>query len=261
MAQAQPSAGTRRDSFASVRTPKTAELVATQLRNRIIRGELSEGDALPPEGVLLAELGVSRPTLREAFRILESEALLTVRRGLHGGAFVHAPNGGVAARHVGLMLQFRDTSLIDVYEARRVLETAAVRMLATANSAEVLSVLEANLAETEAVRDDYSEFLRVQENFHLELMRLAGNKTMHLFAEMAYSIIDKQQEATFARSTPTPKALKAARASAKAHEEFVDLVRRKAFKEAEVVWDRHMCAAAGILKSLSEAETVLDLLG
>ncbi|EIV96383.1 transcriptional regulator, partial [Frankia sp. QA3] len=59
-----------------VRVPKTAELVAAHLRRQIVRGELHEGDALPPEAVLMEQFGVSRPTLREAFRVLESEALI-----------------------------------------------------------------------------------------------------------------------------------------------------------------------------------------
>src|SRR5947207_2228594 len=96
-----------------VRVPKTAELVAAQLRRQIVRGELKEGDALPPEAALMEQFGVSRPTLREAFRVLESESLISIRRGSRGGARVHTPNGEVAARHAGLLLQVRGTTLGD----------------------------------------------------------------------------------------------------------------------------------------------------
>ncbi|MEU1168737.1 GntR family transcriptional regulator, partial [Streptomyces sp. NPDC005921] len=54
-----------------VRVPKTAELVAGHLRRQIVRGELKPGDALPPESGLMEQFGISRPTLREAFRVLE----------------------------------------------------------------------------------------------------------------------------------------------------------------------------------------------
>ena len=114
------------DVAAPVKVPKTAELVATQLRNQIIRGELREGDALPPESTLMEQFGVSRPTLREAFRVLESEALISVRRGARGGARVHAPNGDVAARYAGLVLQFRGATLADVYEARKAIDPRPV---------------------------------------------------------------------------------------------------------------------------------------
>ena len=90
-----------------VRVPKMAELVAQQLRRQIIRGELPEGAALPSEAALMTQFGVSRPTLREAFRVLESEGLINVRRGAHGGARVQIPNGEAAARYAGLVLEFR----------------------------------------------------------------------------------------------------------------------------------------------------------
>ena len=100
-----------------VRVPKTAELVASQLRRRIVRGELAEGAALPPESTLMEQFGVSRPTLREAFRVLESESLISVRRGAHGGARVHVPNGDVAARYAALVLEHRGTTLADLFTA------------------------------------------------------------------------------------------------------------------------------------------------
>jgi DNA-binding FadR family transcriptional regulator len=84
-----------------------AELVAQQLRRQIIRGELPEGAALPSEAALMTRFGVSRPTLREAFRVLESEGLINVRRGAHGGARVQVPSGEAAARYAGLVLEFR----------------------------------------------------------------------------------------------------------------------------------------------------------
>ncbi|WP_368951986.1 SDR family NAD(P)-dependent oxidoreductase [Parafrankia soli] len=121
--------------------PKTAELVAAQLRRQIVRGELVEGDALPPEAVLMEQFGVSRPTLREAFRVLESEALISVRRGAHGGARVHTPDGQVAARYAGLVLEHRHTTLADVHTAHTLLEPAAVRLLATHHTDTTLTTL------------------------------------------------------------------------------------------------------------------------
>jgi DNA-binding FadR family transcriptional regulator len=88
----------------SFRVPKTAELVAQRLRRQIISGDLAEGDALPSETTLTETFGISRPTLREAFRVLEAEQLISVRRGARGGARVHAPSADVAARYAGFRL-------------------------------------------------------------------------------------------------------------------------------------------------------------
>ena len=86
---------------ARIRVPKTSELVADQIRRQIIRGDLNEGDSLPPEGTLLATLGISRPTLREAFRILEAESLISVVRGSRSGARVHRPSTELVSRYAG----------------------------------------------------------------------------------------------------------------------------------------------------------------
>lgn len=114
----------------SVRVPKTAELVAMHIRRQIVTGQLREGDALPPETALIVEFGISRPTLREAFRILESEGLITVRRGARGGARVQEPSSDVAAGYAGLVLQHRNTTVADVLQARVVVEPPTARMLA-----------------------------------------------------------------------------------------------------------------------------------
>ena len=79
--------------------PKMAELIGDVLRRQIVHGDLKEGDALPSEAVLMEQFGVSRPTLREAFRVLESESLITIRRGAHGGARVKSPDQKIAARY------------------------------------------------------------------------------------------------------------------------------------------------------------------
>ena len=84
---------------------RTAEIVADELRRQIIDGELSDGDLLPRQEVLVSQFSVSLVSLREALRILETEGLVSVRRGNRGGAVVHAPAKASAAYMLGLMLQ------------------------------------------------------------------------------------------------------------------------------------------------------------
>jgi DNA-binding FadR family transcriptional regulator len=72
-----------------VRAPKTSELIAAQLRRQIVRAAVKPGEKLPPETQLMKQFGVSRPTVREAFRILETEGLIVVRPGSRGIVAVH----------------------------------------------------------------------------------------------------------------------------------------------------------------------------
>src|SRR5438309_4148057 len=95
-----------------IRPQRAAELVAADIRGRILSGELDEG--LPTEMVLLEEFSVSRPTLREALRILETEGLVRTRRGKQGGAVVSRPTVDTAAYHLGLVLQSGSVDLRDI---------------------------------------------------------------------------------------------------------------------------------------------------
>src|SRR3546814_12149929 len=67
---------------------------------------------------LIAEFEVSRPTIREAVRILESEGLVTVARGARGGARVSSPNYEMVARAAGITLQSQGVTIRS--EERRV---------------------------------------------------------------------------------------------------------------------------------------------
>ena len=107
------------------------EQIADELRRLIVAGELDEGDSLGHEPDLIERFGVSRPSLREALRILEAEGLITVVRGVLGGVVVHRPDQRQTARTAALVLQARNVSLADVFDARTIIEPAAVRLVAS----------------------------------------------------------------------------------------------------------------------------------
>ena len=117
-------------------------LVADHLRAAIVEGEIQEGDTLPSEAVLMQQFDVSRPTLREALRVLESEGLLTVMRGSVGGFRVHTPTPEVAAQFAGRVLKHRRASVEDILEARSILEPQCARSLAQRRAASDLERLQ-----------------------------------------------------------------------------------------------------------------------
>ena len=104
--------------------------IADELRALIVSGKLSEGESIGREPDLVERFGVSRPSLREALRILEAEGLITVVRGVYGGVIVHEPSQRMTARTASLVLRARNVSLADVFEARALVEPLAARMIA-----------------------------------------------------------------------------------------------------------------------------------
>jgi DNA-binding FadR family transcriptional regulator len=248
------------DVGSQVRVPKTAELVAAQLRRQIVRGELEEGDALPPESALMERFGVSRPTLREAFRVLESEALISVRRGARGGARVHSPDGDVAARYGGLVLQFRGTTLADVYAARRAIELAAVSTLANGMSKNHLTPLQRNLEAMDGVLDDPVATIRLQEEFHGLLVEAAGNQTLAIFEQMIHHILDLHGQAYIATWSGRPEEQRESRAGARTHHRLLELLRDGDAVGAADLWARHIDEGSEPVIRGVDAKTVLELL-
>ena len=114
-----------------IRIPKAAELVADTLRRRIIKGEYSPDELLPPEGALMASFNVARTTIRDAFRVLESEGLVVVRRGANGGGRVRVPSVSMVSDNASVLLQSRGATLEDVHRGRLMVEVPVAGMLAS----------------------------------------------------------------------------------------------------------------------------------
>jgi GntR family transcriptional regulator, transcriptional repressor for pyruvate dehydrogenase complex len=97
----------------SFRPPKTAELIAEAVRADIRNGVLRAGSRLPGEAVLMETYSVSRPTLREALRMLEHDEVIEIRRGAHGGAAVRSPSGRPLARAIGDLVALTSAGVVD----------------------------------------------------------------------------------------------------------------------------------------------------
>ena len=188
-----------------VHPPKTAALIAAKIRRQIVRRELVPGMTLPTEPDLLAELGVSRPTLREAFRILETESLISVRRGVGGGAVVLTPDVSVSARHMGLLLQIEGATIADVYEARAALEPICAGMMAARNDLDDLRRLNqcidrvaALLAESPDNVPDAHAWSQTTYEFHELVLKGSGNKTLALQGGLLQEVVAMHYAATVA---------------------------------------------------------------
>jgi DNA-binding FadR family transcriptional regulator len=251
-----------------VRAPKTAELIATQLRGQIVRGELRAGDTLPPEVALMEQFGVSRPTLREAFRILETESLISVRRGSRGGAQVVEPALAVAARYVGLLLQVTGTTISDVYHARMVLEPAAAKLLATRRTPQDLADLTALIDQLEELIEGDQDFRDAMAwttptfQFHDLVLERAGNKTLAVQAGVLREVVAMHLSQAVGRTIDRPETTEAFRKTVRSYRKLVALLEAKDADGAERHWRTHMeVAGRRLLHDDFGSKTVVDLFG
>lgn len=248
----------------AVRVQKTGELIASYLRAQIVRGELKEGDGLPSEVELMEQFDVSRPTLREAFRILEAESLIAIRRGSRG-ARVLAPDIGVAARYVGLLLQVSGTTIADVYEARSVIEPPAAGRLARVATAEDVAALRTCVrgiasAIEAAPSLDAGRFAQLTQQFHDLLMQRAGNRTLAIQSAVLSDVVNTHLGLVGRFDEDPATARRAFARTIRSYDKVIDLVETGDPAGAETHWRKHMDEAGrSLLRDGLRGATVVDL--
>lgn len=203
-------------------------MVAEVLRKRIISGQIADGLFLPKLEDLLAEFGVGKPAMREALRILETEGLITVRRGNVGGALVHSPESVDAAYALSLVLESRSVPLLDVGTALMEVEPLCASLCARRpDRAEVVVPPLMDVHQHAlAAHSDPVELTRLARRFHELLVELCGNETMILVVGSLESLWSAHEQ-DWAEATPAPEAFagsKIGKASLGAHGRIIKLI-------------------------------------
>src|SRR4051794_36156814 len=162
--------------------PTAADAVADELRHRILTRVVDDGEKLARLEDLAQEFGISRPTMRDALRILETEGLATVRRGRFGGAIVHRPQALDAAHSIGLVLQGQDVAVDDLTVAIRHLDPICAELCAgrADRAASLVPQLWQVHQETTEALGDARAFSILSTKFHELLLNGSGNATLTL---------------------------------------------------------------------------------
>ncbi|MBV7409317.1 FadR/GntR family transcriptional regulator [Maritimibacter sp. DP1N21-5] len=126
-----PPASTRSDGR-PVLDPKLSRpaQVAEAIKHYIVREKLQPGDRLPSEPELIERFGMAKGTIREALRLLDAQGLVKSRTGPGGGTFVHEVSPERATALLANYFYFKDLTISDIYQLRRVLEPELVASLA-----------------------------------------------------------------------------------------------------------------------------------
>lgn len=249
-------------SHRPVRPLKMSDQVAARIRRMIARGELADGDWLPTEAELIRQFGVSRPTLREAFRLLEGDSLVTIRRGPPGGARVTVPGPDAVAGLFGMVLMLSGTSIGDVWDARLTIEPAAIRRLAETASDVQRAILDRELDQVHAAAAlDPRSFHRAGVRFHVTLVELAGNRTLAALIGMLAEIIERELANAVAEMGPDSHEVRRANGRAlRGYEKVTELIRAGDGPGAEHAWREHMDTARRYLGVANGEGRILDVL-
>ena len=246
----------------SPKRPKAAEVVAAELRRQIVTGRLKPGDKLHPENVLTTEFEISRPTLREALRLLESESLITIVRGKHGGARVSSIDLSAASRQVGVFLQLEGTTLRDVWLARTLIEPPAAALLAARRDPLAFAALAANIEQARDAADKHEliRYADLSAEFSLLITRHCGSTTIHLLASLIYDIIRRQHEHVTERTSSKSSVDKLRQDSIASRVKALALMRKGTPAAVERFWRAHLEHMRDLVMAAYKGPMTIDVL-
>ncbi|SDG84972.1 FadR/GntR family transcriptional regulator [Microbacterium pygmaeum] len=166
-----------------VLAPKPYDLLADQLRESILLGDIAEGEVLPPERELVEQTGLTRGSVREALKQLASEGLLRTKPGRFGGNTVTLPGRDVVTNSLSQFVRGRRMSLRELNETREVLEPAMARLAAEYRSDGELSRIKAAHQELIDSAADFHRFSRANITWHRAVAHASGNELLSAVLE------------------------------------------------------------------------------
>jgi DNA-binding FadR family transcriptional regulator len=160
-----------------MQVPKASDVLADDLRERILRGEFPEGTALPPERELVTQTGMSRTTVREALRILEVQGLVRIKTGRAGGAFIQRPGEESIASTVSLLIRGRQIRMAALLETREAIEPACAQLAAGHRSDEDIEALD-RANDRIAADGSLADFLQANVDWHVAVAVASHNELL-----------------------------------------------------------------------------------
>jgi GntR family transcriptional repressor for pyruvate dehydrogenase complex len=163
--------------FNSIKRTKISEDIANQIKRLIVDGKLKPGDKLPPERELIKQLGVSRPSLREALNSLVTMGFLEVRQAKR--TFVKSVASKLIEDPLALLIKADAQKIFDLIEVRKAIETWAAFHAAQKASGEDIERLDVIIREMKKAFEEGRSWEKEDADFHMAIAKATHN-TIHM---------------------------------------------------------------------------------
>ena len=160
-----------------MQVPKASDVLADDLRERILKGDFPEGTPLPAERELVVQTRMSRTTVREALRILEVQGLVRIKTGRSGGAFVQKPDKDSVADSVSLLIRGRSIRMTSLLETREAIEPVCAQLAAKYRTDDDLRRLD-DANDAIAAEGTLAEFLQANVDWHMAVAIASHNELL-----------------------------------------------------------------------------------
>ena len=227
--------------FSVVSRSTLPEEIANRLLAQIREQQLRPGDKLPAERNLAHMMEVSRPVLREALRALALMRVVDIRQG--DGTYITSLEPKQLISHLDFVFSKDSVALVQLLEARRVVETGNVRLAAVRVTDDEIAELEALLGSLATCIDDPERFMELDIAMHLAVCAAANNFLLRQFMNIISTLGRVSRE----RTGSLPAVREAALAD---HRRILDALRRRDPDAAERAMRSHLDHVEAGLKAV-----------
>jgi GntR family transcriptional repressor for pyruvate dehydrogenase complex len=172
--------------FGTFKKNAISEEIAARVLALIQQGQLSPGSKLPPERELAEMMQVSRPSLREALRALSIMNIIEIRQG--DGTYVSSLEPDLLVEHLDFVFSINDSAIIELFEARRIVEVGLAAMAAQRITDEDIDKLEVCLARSTETVEDPAAFMVADIELHQLIIETARNPFLKRFMTSIYHL-------------------------------------------------------------------------
>lgn len=241
-----------------LKVPKSSELIADWVREYVRRNRLAAGDPLPSEEDLKQRFSASRPTVREAMRILEAKQLVRITRGATGGARYKVPGADMVAEHTGIYLEAHNATQADLTTARLNIEPSIMGFLAEQGAAKDILRLSATVERQSELVDQQAQFSAEHERFYEILADICANITLSMFVRILRELMHAQMDLMGnALMYGGEEARKGRRAHVRGKQKLIEFLRARDRDGAERWWRRHLKAQLDALVADGRGEVTV----
>lgn len=171
------------EMFLPVNVDRASQVIVDQIKALIRAGKLQPGDRLPSERELCQRFNVSRVTVREAFRVLETNGLLSIRVGAHGGAFLTTPSPKRLGEGLADLISLAPLTAHNVTEARTIVELGTLPLAVERATEEDIAALFTMVEEAERAVEAGRYSVELSAAFHTRVARCTHNPAIEMLLQ------------------------------------------------------------------------------
>lgn len=220
------------------------ELVAEEIKRYIIDRKLRPGDKLPTEKELCEVFGVSRSSVREAVKSLQSLGIIETKQ--KEGPVVRKLGSDALVDYLTFGLQFGDPTVMDLIEARRVVELGVLPLVIRKATPDDFADMDRAILAMESCDGDLHAHVKADQEFHQTLIKASKNKALGAFADVVAKFFEMMGKDIERARVDQPRVIRE-------HKALLAALRDKDLGRATEVLERHLAWYTETVKEVREA--------